>query len=143
MLADPHLTVPHLRPRQLGTVSRHQDPRGIAVTYRDADRAGAPIETFTAYPELNTILHKVRESGTTFIETLGITSSRSYRYTDKLYEDHPEALELRPEGNAALVNTNAFEQFSFLYLRDPTCRRSRVRSGPRGDQEQAIPPMDS
>jgi hypothetical protein len=57
----------------------------------------------------------VRESGTAFIETMGITSSRSYRYADKLYEDHPEALKLRPEGNTALVNTNAFEQFSFLF----------------------------
>jgi hypothetical protein len=115
MLADPHLTVPiYLRDSSElfpGTKIR----AGIAVTYRDADRAGAPIETFTAYDELNSILHKVRESGTTFIETLGITSSRSYRYTDKLYEDHPEALKLRPEGNAALVNTNAFEQFSFLF----------------------------
>ncbi|MBV9292828.1 MAG: hypothetical protein JO222_10305, partial [Frankiales bacterium] len=61
---------------------------------------------------------KVRESGSAFIEALGITSSRSYRYTDKLYEDHPEALALRPEGNRALVNTNAFEQFSFIYYVD-------------------------
>ena len=43
-----------------------------------------------------------------------MTSSRSYRYTDKLHEDHPEAL-LYARGQPALVNTNAFEQFSFLY----------------------------
>lgn len=85
------------------------------MTYRDADRVGEAIDTFTPFPELNSILHKVRESGTAFIESQGITSSRSYRYTDKLYEDHPQALELRPEGNAALVNTNAFELFSFLF----------------------------
>lgn len=119
MLADPHLTVPiYVRDSSElfpGTKIR----AGIAVTYRDAEHAGAPIETFTAYPELNTILQKVRESGTAFIESLGITSSRSYRYTDKLYDDHPEARALRPEGNAALVNTNAFEQFSFLYHADP------------------------
>ncbi|WP_151084523.1 Eco57I restriction-modification methylase domain-containing protein [Nocardioides cynanchi] len=119
MLTDPHLTVPiYVRDSSElfpGTKIR----AGIAVTYRDAERAAEPIETFTAYPELNTILHKVRESGTAFIESLGITSSRSYRYTDKLYDDHPEARALRPEGNAALVNTNAFEQFSFLYHADP------------------------
>lgn len=118
MLADPHLTVPiYVRDSSElfpGTKIR----AGIAVTYRDADRVGQPIETFTAYPALNTILHKVRESGTAFIESLGITSSRSYRYTDKLYDDHPEARALRPEGNAALVSTNAFEQFSFLYHAD-------------------------
>lgn len=115
MLADPHLTVPiYVRDSSElfpGTKIR----AGIAVTYRDAERTGAPIETFTAYDELNSILHKVRESGTAFIETQGITSSRSYRYTEKLYEDHPEALQLRPEGNTALVNTNTFEQFSFLF----------------------------
>ncbi|MFS0712257.1 Eco57I restriction-modification methylase domain-containing protein [Microbacterium sp. 2P01SA-2] len=119
MLADPHLSVPvYVRDSsQLfpGTKIR----AGIAVTYRDADREGEAIGTFTPFPELNSILHKVRESGTEFIESLGITSSRSYRYTDKLYEDHPEALELRPEGNAALVNTNAFELFSFLFHENP------------------------
>jgi hypothetical protein len=45
-----------------------------------------------------------------------------------LYEDHPEARALRPEGNAALVNTNTFEQFSFLYQADkPTDRNEYVR----------------
>src|SRR5207248_211430 len=115
MLADPHLTVPiYVRDSSElfpGTKIR----AGIAVTYRDDSRVGAPIGTFTAYPELNTILHKVLESGAVSLEKLAITSSRSYRYTEKLYEDHPEALGLRPGGNAALVNTNAFEQFSFLY----------------------------
>ncbi len=115
MLADRHLTVPiYVRDSSElfpGTKIR----AGIAVTYRDAERAGAPIETFTAYDELNSILHKVRESGATPLEQAGITSSRSYRYTEKLYEDHPEARALRPDGNAALVNTNTFEQFSFLY----------------------------
>lgn len=115
MLADPHLAVPiYVRDSSElfpGTKIR----AGIAVTYRDSSRAGDPIDTFTPYPELNAILHKVRESGTAFIESLGITSSRSYRYTDRLYQDHPEALQLRPEGNTALVNTNAFELFSFLF----------------------------
>lgn len=115
MLADPHLSVPIYVRDSSDLFPGTKIRAGIAVTYRDADRAGEPIETFTAYPALNTILHKVRESGTAFIETIGITSSRSYRYTDKLYEDHPEALKLRPEGNTALVNTNAFEMFSFLF----------------------------
>lgn len=115
MLADPHLSVPVYVPNSDVLFPGTEIMGGIAVTYRDADRAGEPIGTFTKYPELNTILHKVMESGTTFIETLGITSSRSYRYTDKLYQDHPEALALRPEGNTALVNTNAFELFSFLF----------------------------
>lgn len=115
MLADPHLSVPiYIRDSSElfpGTKIR----AGIAVTYRDESREGIPISTFTAYAELNTILHKVAEVGGSYLEELGITSSRSYRYTEKLYVDHPEALALRPDGNSALINTNAFEQFSFLY----------------------------
>jgi hypothetical protein len=117
MLADDHLSVAHYESDSNRLFPSLTDPikGGVAVTYRDSERKLGPIGLFTKHPELNTILHKVVESEPAYIETLGITSSRSYRYTDKLYEDHPEALALRPEGNTALVNTNAFELFSFLY----------------------------
>jgi hypothetical protein len=115
MLADPHLTVPHYVPNSDDLFPGTTINGGIAVTYWDEEHDGEPIGTFTSFPELNTILHKVVESGITSLERLGITSSRTYRYTDKLYEDHPHARALRPEGNTALVNTNAFEQFAFLY----------------------------
>lgn len=115
MLADPHLTVPIYVRNSSDLFPGTKIRAGIAVTYRDDSRAGVPISTFTAYPELNSILHKVVESGVTPLEDAGITSSRSYRYTDKLYEDHPDARALRPEGNTALVNTNTFEQFAFLF----------------------------
>jgi hypothetical protein len=117
MLSDEHLSVAHYEPDSNRLFPGLADPikGGIAVTCRDSRRKLGPIGFFTGHPQLNAILHKVRDSGTAFIETLGITSSRSYRYTAKLYEDHPEALALRPEGNTALINTNAFELFSFLY----------------------------
>lgn len=120
MLADEHLSVAHYEPDSNQLFPSLTDPikGGIAVTYRDSELDLGPIGFFAKHPELNTILHKVMDSGTAFIETLGITSSRSYRYTDKLYDDHPEALALRPEGNTALVNTNAFELFSFLYYEE-------------------------
>ena len=128
MLADAHLTVPHYVPDSDDLFPGTDIKGGIAVTYRDENHSGEPIGIFTSYPELNIILHKVSKSGTDSLERGGITSSRSFRYTDKLYEDHPEARALRPEGNAALVNTNTFEQLSFLYCADePTDDRDYVR----------------
>ncbi len=118
MLADRHLTVPHYVPNSNELFPGTTINGGIAVTYWDEDHDGEPIGTFTSFPELNTILHKVVESGLVPLEQVGITSSRSYRYTDKLYEDHPQARALRPKGNAALVNTNTFEQFAFVYHAD-------------------------
>jgi hypothetical protein len=127
MLADPHLTVPHYVPNSdelfPGTIING----GIAITYRDEDHDGEPIGTFTHYPELDTILHKVLESDIVSMESY-ITSSRSYRYTSKLYDDNPDARALRPAGNAALISTNAFEQFSFLYSSErPIDGQSYVR----------------
>lgn len=115
MLADPHLTVPHYVPNSDDLFPGTTINGGIAVTYRDEDHDGEPIRTFTHYPELNTILHKVVESNIVPMESV-ITSSRSYRYTPQLYADNPDARALRPAGNEALVSTNAFEQFASLFM---------------------------
>lgn len=115
MLEDPHLSVAHYAPNSDDLFPGTDIKGGIAVTYRDAEHAGEPIGTFTKYAELNDILHRVHARHEAPLETVGMTSSRSYRYADKLYDDHPEARALRPEGNTALVNTNTFEQFHFLY----------------------------
>lgn len=115
MLADPHLSVPIYVRDSSDLFPGTKIRAGIAVIYRDADRAGEPIETFTAYPALNTILPKVRESGTVFIESLGITSSRSYRYTQAMHDDHPQAAQLMSAGENFKVNTRTFEQLAFLF----------------------------
>lgn len=117
MLADEHLSVAHYESDSKKLFPGLTDPikGGIAVTYRDSTEILGPIGSFAKHPELSTILSKVDGVGGPRLEAIAITSSRSYRYTSKLYEDHPEALALRPEGNAALVNTNTFEQFSFVY----------------------------
>lgn len=114
MLADPHLTVPiYVRDSSElfpGTKIR----AGIAVTYRDAERAGAPIETFTAYDELNSILHKVRESGTTFIDG-EVSSGRAYAFTQAMHDANPDASGVMSSDAQFRVSTNAFEQLAFLF----------------------------
>ncbi len=75
MLADEHLSVAHYEPDSNRLFPGLTDPikAGIAVTYRDSESKLGPIGFFTGHPELNAILHKVRESGTAFIETIGVT----------------------------------------------------------------------
>ena len=104
MLADEHLSVAALRVRLKPTVSGPTDPikGGIAVTYRDSERKLGPIGFFAKHPELNTILHKVRESGATFIDSGHVRAVASYRYTQKMHEDHPEASRTDVRGDAAI-----------------------------------------
>ena len=114
MLDDPHLTVADYVPNSDELFPGTDIKGGMAVTYWDEDLDGAPIGTFTKYPELSAILDNVTETGYESLEE-SITTSRSFRYTSKLYEDHPDLLQLRPGGNEALVESNAFDQFSKVF----------------------------
>lgn len=114
MLADRHLSVPHYVANSDQLFPGTDIKGGIAVTYRDTDRDGEPIGTFTKYPELNDILHKVVGTGSASLAE-SITTSRSFRYASKLYDDHPDLRALRPKGNEGLVESNAFDQFSRVF----------------------------
>ena len=135
---------PALRAQQRRSVPGHDSSTAVSQSPTATRTTKAsPIGTFTSFPELNTILHKVVEYGMPSLERLGITSSRTYRYTDKLYEDHPEARALRPEGNTALVNTNAFEQFAFLYHSDKPADGNEYVRVFGLDRKDRVPPLDS
>lgn len=114
MLADPHLTVPiYVRDSSKlfpGTKIR----AGIAVTYRDEERDGEPIVTFTSYPELNTILHKVLESSTTFIDG-DVSSGRAYSFTQAMHDANPDASRKMSDDAQFRVSTNAFDQLAPLF----------------------------
>lgn len=115
MLNDPHLSVPHYVANSDKLFPGTGIEGGIAVTYRDEGRVGEPIETFTKYQELNGILHKVIESSDDSLVDAGITSGRSYRYTDKMHEDHPNAVDTLSAGHQYVIGTHAFEKLPHLY----------------------------
>lgn len=114
MLNDRHLSVPHYVPNSDDLFPGTDIKGGIAVTYWDEGRDEEPIETFTRYPELNSIAHNVARLEHPSLESL-ITTSRSFRYLSKMYEDHPDLKSLRPKGNEYLVESNAFEQFEAVF----------------------------
>lgn len=127
MLADQHLSVPVYVPNSDDLFPGTNINGGIAVTYRDAESAGEAIGTFTHYPQLTSIVSKVVDEALDTMDPV-ITSSRSFRYTEALYEDHPDARDLRPAGNAYLISTNAFDQFTFLFTPErPTDGHEYVR----------------
>lgn len=114
MLADPHLSVEHYAPNSDELFPGTEIMGGIAVTYRDVDREGEAIGTFTKYLELNTILHKVQSVHEESIEST-ITSARDYRYTKAMHDAFPEATDLMSDGHQWVINTRTFELLSFLF----------------------------
>jgi hypothetical protein len=114
MLRDPHLSVPHYVPNSNDLFPGTDIKGGIAVTYRDADRVGEPIETFAKFPELNDILYKIHEAQGESLASL-ITSSRSYAYTDAMHAAYPNAASTMAKGEQYKINTKTFELLPFLY----------------------------
>lgn len=126
MLADRHLTVPYYVPNSDDLFPGTDIKGGIAVTYWAEDHDGEPIGTFTEFPELNAILHKVRESHDPSL-TSAVTSGRAYAYTQSMHESHPEASALMSSDAQLRVSTNAFDQLPFLYHADHPADGEYVR----------------
>lgn len=116
MLADEHLQVAHFEPDSNHLFPSLTDPikGGIAVTYRDAERKLGPIGFFTRHPELNTILHKVLDSGASSIDK-DVSSGRAYAFTQAMHVAYPDASRKMSADAQFRVSTNAFEQLAFLF----------------------------
>lgn len=139
MLADKHLRVAYFEPDSGKLFPQLADPikGGIVVTHRDSEQELGPIGTFTRHPVLNDILHKVdRANGKSLMET--VSSKGAFRYTDKMFEDYPNASEMIPAGSSNMVvgfsplrflwhvdKPNDDHVYATMYGRDSTKRTSR------------------
>jgi hypothetical protein len=115
MLKDRHLSVPHYVPNSNDLFPGTDIKGGIAVTYWDGARNIEPIDTFTSYPELNGILHKVNAAHDASIAT-AVSSGRAYAYTEAMHQENPQASALMSKDAQFRVSTNAFDQLPFLYF---------------------------
>lgn len=109
MLADPHLTVPYYAANSDDLFPGTEITGGVVVTYRDASRQGEPIGVFSKFAQLNEIRHKVFEVTHDSITSLEITSSRSYRYTERMHEENPAVAALLPKSERYKLVTSAFK----------------------------------
>lgn len=127
MLSDEHLSVVYYAPNSDALFPGTDIKGGVVVTYRDADKSGTAIGTFTSYPELNEIVQKVSSRSKDSLASL-MTSSRSYRYTEAMHESHPEAKNMMAKGEQFKINTKTFDQLPFLYSEDlPSGSKAYVR----------------
>ena len=110
MLEDEHFKVVYYTPKSEQVFPNTDIKGGIAVTYRDVSKNYGAIETFTAFSELNSILHKV-------ISKMGHRDIRSIIYLqnkfnlEKLYKCYPEYKNLiGSNGREKRLTTSIFEQ---------------------------------
>ena len=88
---------------------------GVAITYRNANKIFGAIQAFTKYPEVNDILHKVIYSPgfSTFMDI--VYSRTSYRFTDVMHKDYPDAINRVSKGHAYDVSSNIMSLLPELF----------------------------
>ena len=115
MLQDPHLKVLYFEQDSSKVFSNTDIKGGVVITHHDNAKDYGAIGTFTAYDELNTILKKIK-SKSDFSEFSTIVITRTaYRLTDKMHDEHPEALGQLSNGHAYDMSTNIFERLPQIF----------------------------
>ena len=89
MLADPHIKVLYYEQSSGHVFSNTDIKGGVAITYRDSEKEFGAIGAFSAFPELNSILEKVKNKlGGTSLDDIIVQQNRWN--LKALYEDYPE-----------------------------------------------------
>jgi len=108
MLKDSHLKVLMYEENADKIFRNTKIKGGVVITYRDELKSYGAIETFTAYPQLNTILNKIKPFiCDTSLASLAFVASKFN--TDNLFNDYPQY-----QGHERRMSSNvlSFECFS-------------------------------
>lgn len=107
MLADEHLKVLFYEQNSANVFPGTDIKGGVAVLYRDIEEKFGAIGTFTSFEELNSIVRKVEPLTSKTLDTI-ITGQGIYRFTEKMYQDHPEVSDILPDSHQFDISTGVF-----------------------------------
>lgn len=111
MLNDEHIKIVFYEPNSNKIFNNTDIKGGVAVSYRDCSQKFGPIETFTPFEQLNSILKKVYNSSFNSLSTI-ITNRGIYKYSDLAYELEPEEMQKTADKRIA---PSSFERMEKLF----------------------------
>lgn len=114
-LNDPHFKVSYYEQDSSKIFSNTDIKGGVAITYRDNNKDFGAIGTFTAFNELNSIYQKVYTSKDFMTFSALVVAPESYKLTDKLHQDYPNAELQLSKGHKYDVTTNIFEKLPQIF----------------------------
>lgn len=122
MLDDSHLKVLHYEANSEKVFYGTDIKGGIAITYRDQSRNFGAIKTFTAFPQMNEILSKVRDFQEESVQDQIFIQTRFN--LEALYEDYPHYKDLiGSEGKDRRFETDIFTRLPDVFKEQeiPNC----------------------
>lgn len=114
MLEDKHLAIQNYWGKSIFDDTEIKG--GVAISLRNIGVKKNPIGLFTPYPELNSMLQSVINRKDFKPMSKIVITRTAYRFTDKMHEDHPEALEQLSNGHPYDVSTNIFERLPQVFF---------------------------
>ena len=115
MLHDKHLKITHFEQNSARLFPSTDIKGGIAISHRDTNADFGEIGVFTAFPELNSILHKVNTHHETTLDSI-ITGRGVYRLTDVALNEHPNIERVQSSGHKNDVGSGALKILDNLIL---------------------------
>ena len=101
---------------------------GVAITYYDRESQLREKGVFYLYKELESVVKKVQDVEDIVGHNLAqlISSRGMYRFSDKLFKDHPEARESLSKGTGNMITSNSFELYPKVFLSEKPSDASSV-----------------
>ena len=124
MLNDPHIKVLMYEQKSARVFPGTSITGGITVIYRDKNACIGPIDIFTPFEELNSIVNKVDSMSEESL--MKIVSNRGqYRYSDRAYKERPREMQLTADPRIA---PSAFSRMPELFTNEkPNDGNSYIR----------------
>lgn len=117
ILNDDHFKVIWYRAKSTNIFPNVDIKGGVVVTFRDAKQNFGKIGIYSAFPELNSIVNKVKNRMDSAISEL-VYSPESYKFTDLLYKDNPWAVNRVSKGHLKDITSNIFEKLPELFVNE-------------------------
>lgn len=115
MLNDPHLKTLWYEENCKDVFPNQDIKAGVVCTYHNTKKNYGPIEIFTKYTELNTIIQKVKNKEDFISMSTIVISRTAYRFSALMHKEHPEAESQLSRGHAFDVSTNIFERLPQIF----------------------------
>ena len=114
MLSDTHFKVVDYFQKSSDVFPTVDIKGGVAIGLRNANKEFGEIGFFSGYEELRSILKKVKSKKEQNICKL-ISSRGMYKFTEKMFDDFPQAKDIQGKGSGLQITPNSFEQMPFIF----------------------------
>ena len=118
VLSDPHFKVVDYIANSKDIFPTVEIKGGVSITYRDEDQSFGAIGLYVKNEILNNILSKVKTITNEYLDSI-IYSNTSYKYSKKLFEEHPDFATRVSGGSSRYLSSSVFDKLSEMFFDNP------------------------